>query len=137
MNHFGLSIPEQERRKEIVRHIRQILLNEMQVEAADESSIMLNYRGYYLQVSFSELHPLMVFCLAKGLAGPVTPKQYQAVNDLNLRSVLGSHAVNEDVGCYSYRATQWLDTEIDIVRFFEMLDRCVDEAARGFRVLAA
>ena len=60
MNYFGLSIPEQKRRKEIVRYVRQLILNEMQVEAADECSIMLSYRGYYLQISFSELHPLMV-----------------------------------------------------------------------------
>lgn len=135
MNYFGLSIPEQKRRKEIVRYVRQLILNEMQVEAADECSIMLSYRGYYLQISFSELHPLMVVCLAKVLRGPVLTNQYQRINDLNLKSVLGSHAVNEEIGCYSYRATQWLDTEINMPRFFELLDRCVDEAARGYHVL--
>lgn len=137
MNQFGLSSMEQKRRKEIVQHIRQIILNDMMVEAADESSLMLTYRGYYLQISFSELHPLMVLCLAKALSGPVLPKQYQIINNLNLRSVLGSHAVNEEIGCYSYRATQWLDTEINAGRLFEMLDRCVDEAARGYHKLAA
>ena len=135
MNYFGLSIPEQKRRKKIVRYVRQLILNEMQVEAADECSIMLSYRGYYLQISFSELHPLMVVCLAKVLRGPVLTNQYQRITNLNLNSVLGSHAVNEEIGCYSYRATQWLDTEINMPRFFELLDRCVDEAARGYHVL--
>ena len=135
MNYFGLSIPEQKRRKEIVRYVRQLILNEMQVEAADECSIMLSYRGYYLQISFSELHPLMVVCLAKVLRGPVLPNQYQRINNLNLNSVLGSHAVNEEIGCYSYRATHWLDTEINMPLFFVLLDRCVDEAARGYHVL--
>ena len=59
------------------------------------------------------------------------------VNELNLKSVLGSHAINESVGCYSYRATQWLDTEISPQRYFEMLNRCVDEADRAYQVLAS
>ena len=89
-----------------------------------------------LQISFSELHPLMVFCLAKALTHPSTHKQCEITNDLNLRSVLGSHAINDEVGCYSYRATHWLDTELDASRFYEILDRCVDEADRGFFKLA-
>ena len=97
---------------------------------------MTGYRDYYLQISFSELHPLMVFCLAKALTHPSTHKQCEIANDLNLRSVLGSHAVNDEVGCYSYRATHWLDTELDATRFYEILDRCVDEADRGFYKLA-
>lgn len=136
MNHFDLSITEQKRRKDIVKHIRFIMLNEMRVEAQDETTMMLRYQDYYLQVSFSELHPLMVFCLAKALPGPVTAGHYRKINELNLRSVLGSHAVNEEVGCYSYRATHWLDTEINVERFFEILDRCVDEAQRGYRMIA-
>lgn len=94
------------------------------------------YRDYYLQISFSELHPLMVVCLAKALTHPGTAKQCRIANDLNLRSVLGSHAINDEVGCYSYRATHWLDTELDAKRFYEILDRCVDEADRGFYKLA-
>lgn len=136
MNHFDLSITEQKRRKDIVKHIRFILLNEMCVEAQDETSIMLRYQDYYLQVSFSELHPLMVFCLAKALPVPVTAGHYRKINELNLKSVLGSHVVNEEIGCYSYRATHWLDTEINVKRFFEILDRCVDEAQRGCRMIA-
>ncbi len=73
-----------------------------------------------------ELHPLMVVCLAKALTQPGTAKQCRIANDLNLRSVLGSHAINDEVGCYSYRATHWLDTELDAKRFYEILDRCVD-----------
>ena len=57
-------------------------------------------------------------------------------NELNLRSILGSHAINDEVGCYSYRATHWLDTEMNPQRFYEILDRCVDEADRGFDKLA-
>lgn len=135
MNHFDLSKTEQKRRRERIRRVRFIILNEMQVEAQDETSLMLSYNGYYLQISFSELHPLMVFCLAKALPDPISEKHYGILNDLNLNSVLGSHSVNDEIGCYSYRATHWLDTDLTVMRFFEMLDRCVDEAQRGYHRL--
>lgn len=136
MLHCNLSQKEQHRRKEIVEHTRQMLLTELPIDSQDETSIMGRYRDYYLQISFSELHPLMVVCLAKALTQPGTAKQCRIANDLNLRSVLGSHAINDEVGCYSYRATHWLDTELDAKRFYEILDRCVDEADRGFYKLA-
>ena len=136
MIHCDLSQTEQKRRKTIAEHTRQMIISQFHIDGQDEASIMTGYRDYYLQISFSELHPLMVFCLAKALTHPSTHKQCEIANDLNLRSVLGSHAVNEEVGCYSYRATHWLDTELDATRFYEILDRCVDEADRGFYKLA-
>jgi len=137
MNHYELSGSEQQRRREIAEHTRKMILSQLHIESQDETSMMTDYRDYYLQISFSELHPLMVFCLAKALARPSTQKQRQMTNELNLHSILGSHAINDDVGCYSYRATHWLDTEMDARRFYEILDRCVDEADRGYGKLAA
>jgi hypothetical protein len=136
MTHCELSSSEQQRRKTIVEQTKQMIMAQMQIKNQNESSIMTNYRDYYLQISFSELHPLMVFCLAKALTQPSTHKQCKITNELNLKSVLGSHAINDDVGCYSYRATHWLDTELEASRFYEILDRCVDEANRGFVKLA-
>ena len=136
MTQYNLTQTEQVRRKEIADHTRALVVNLLHVDAEDETSIMCGYRDYYLQISFSELHPLMVVCLAKALTHPGTAKQCRIANDLNLRSVLGSHAINDEVGCYSYRATHWLDTELDAKRFYEILDRCVDEADRGFYKLA-
>ena len=78
----------------------------------------------------------MVICLAKAMPYPSSGKQRQMANELNLKSILGSHAINDEVGCYSYRATQWLDNEMEAPRFFEILDRCVDEASRGYHKLA-
>ena len=114
-----------------------MILSELEIESQDEISLMAGYRDYYLQISFSELHPLLVFCLAKALEKPSTARQRQMTNELNLHSILGSHAINDEVGCYSYRATQWLDAELDAPRFFEILDRCVDEADRGYVKLTA
>jgi hypothetical protein len=132
MNNHDLGGSERARRKDIVEHTRGMLLKQLHVDDQDETSLMTGYRGYYLQISFSELHPLMVFCLAKALDHPESPRKKQLTNDLNLRSVLGSHAVNDEVGCYSYRATHWLDAELAPQRFFEILDRCVEEADRGY-----
>lgn len=136
MNHCNLSKEEQQHRHEIAERTRQMIFSQLQIEGQDDTSLVTDYRDYYLQISFSDLHPLMVFCLAKALKNPSTSKQRQMTNDLNLSSVLGSHAINDKIGCYSYRATQWLDIELDASRFFEILDRCVDEANRGFYKLA-
>ena len=132
MTHYELNSSEKQRRKTIVEQTKQTIMAQMHIKNQNEASIMTNYRDYYLQISFSDLHPLMVFCLAKALSYPSTPRQYEIINDLNLKSVLGSHAINDEVGCYSYRATHWLDTELEASRFYEILDRCVDEANRGF-----
>lgn len=131
-----ISQEEQYRRIEIVKQMKKMLASQLQIEAEDEQTLMTNYHDYYLQISFSELHPLMVFCLAKSLQKPSTMKQRLLTNELNLRSVLGSHSINDEVGCYSYRATHWLDVVLEPKRFFEMLDRCVDEADRGILKLA-
>lgn len=127
---------EQVRRKEIVEHTRCMILEQMPVDDQDETSLMLGYKGYYLQISFSVLHPLMVICLARSIQSVGSARKKKLVNELNLRSVLGSHAINDAVGCYSYRATQWLDTDLTPERYFEILDRIVDEADRAYQKLA-
>lgn len=132
MNHYDLGQAEQKKRKEIAEHTRKMILSELEIESQDDISLMTGYRDYYLQISFSELHPLLVFCLAKALEKPSTAKQRQMTNELNLHSILGSHTINDEVGCYSYRAAYWLDSELDPARFFEILDRYVDEADRGY-----
>lgn len=136
MANCNLSKAEQVRRKEIVEHTRCMILEQMPVDDQDETSLMLGYKGYYLQISFSVLHPLMVICLARSIQSVGSAKKKKLVNELNLRSVLGSHAINDAVGCYSYRATQWLDTDLTPERYFEILDRIVDEADRAYQKLA-
>ena len=123
-------------RLDLAQKARRMILSHMKVEAEDETSLTLDHRGYYMQISFSPLHPLLVVCLAKAIRNPDGARKQQLANELNLHSVLGSHAINEDVGCYSYRATHWLDTELTPERFFEILSRCVDEADRGYFNLA-
>lgn len=130
-------LPKEElvRRKELSDSTRKMIYGLLEVVAEDEASLMTTYRDFYLQISFSELHPLMVFYLARPLEGEKAMLT-DCWNDLNLRSVLGCHSVNENFSCYNYRATHWLDTQMTKTRFFEILDRCVDEAVRGYAQLA-
>lgn len=135
MKQCEISGEELLRRKKLAEKTRKMICGVLEIVSQDETSIMTTYRDFYLQISFSELHPLMVFCLAKPI--DVSKENIASVsNKVNLTSVLGSHCVNEYCGCYHYRATHWLDTEIGQVRFLEILNRCVDEASRGYQKVA-
>ena len=70
MNHCDLSAAEQQHRGDIAAHTRKMILTQLTVEDEDDTFLMTNYHSYYLQISFSKLHPLMVFCLAKVLERP-------------------------------------------------------------------
>ena len=123
---------EQTRRTELVTRARQMLLETLPIEYQDGMSLSINLDGWYMQVSFSPLHPLMVICLARAIPTPATVAQYLDTNDMNLHSILGCHTINSNTHCYAYRATQWLDTELTWERFMEMLHRCMGEAERGY-----
>lgn len=137
MPNCDLNAAEQQRRKQLASKTRAEIRSHMKIEEEDETSLYAVYRDYILQISFGELHPLMVIYLAKALPHTDTEKQHQITNDLNLHSIFGCHTVNEEAGCYSYRTTHWLDTTLSAKRFFEILDRCVEEANRGFLNLTA
>lgn len=93
----ALSRQEQERRRNISIATRKMVEQLLDVEESDDTSIMLNYHGFYLQLSFSEAHPLMVIYLAHGLSHAITVKDARRINDINQRSILGSHSVNSQV----------------------------------------
>jgi len=134
----NLSPQEQARRKDIAAHARRLLLDNLVVQDADETSLLLHHEGFFLHISFSCLHPLMVIQLACGLGEKIgTAKQKTLINELNLKSVLGCHAINGQMGCYTYRAAHWLETEITLPRFHEILGRCTEEAQRGHALLSA
>lgn len=119
------------RRKDLAAHARKMLLNQLSVVAEDEASLMTFYHNFYIQISFSEMHPLLVIYFVRELE-PQRLQERKILNELNLKSVLGSHAVNEEVGCYTFRATIWMETELECDRFYEIFDRCAEEANRGF-----
>ena len=57
---YALTCEEQARRSGLAESARKMILSNMKVEAEDETSLTMDYRGYYMQVSFSPLHPLLV-----------------------------------------------------------------------------
>lgn len=124
-------------RVSLIRQARRLVSACIMIESADDTSLAAYYRGFFLQLSFSELHPLIVFCLAKKIQDTAFSKQFESVNELNLRSVLGCHTINPEVGCYAYRAVYWLDAELTQDRLFEILERLVGEAQRGYHRLSA
>ena len=135
MKQCEISGEEMLRRKNLAQNTRKMITGVLEIVSQDDTSLMTTYRDFFLQISFSELHPLMVFCLARPIN--VAKEDIASVsNKVNLTSVLGSHSVNEYYGCYNYRATHWLDAEIGQTRFLEILNRCVDEASRGYQKVA-
>lgn len=136
MEQCELSSEEILRRKNRLQNTRKMICGTLEIKSQDETSIKAAYEEFDLKILFSELHPLMVFCLEKPLDDHKRAFSSKT-NLLNLTSVLGSHCVNVYTGLYQYRATHWLDTEITQPRFLEILDRCVIEASRGYRKLAS
>lgn len=129
---YKLRDDEQKKRSEFVNHIRNLVKQELPVLSEDDISLLLQYRDYSLQVLFSKVHPLMIFSLIKTYPGSLIEIRYRKLNELNRNSILGTHTVNEELECYTYRATQWIDAKLDLWRFLEILDRCVEEADRGY-----
>ena len=56
---YDLTRAEQVRRTDLAQKARRMILSHMKVEAEDETSLTLDHRGYYMQISFSPLHPLL------------------------------------------------------------------------------
>lgn len=130
-----ISKQEQIRRSKLAHAARTMVLNTLPIEDVDESGLMMDYQDFYLQIDFSQFHPLMMFSFHRKLEVPVKPGLMQQANDLNQKSVLGCHVINPDAGFYAYRAAHWLDSDISKPRFLEMLGRCYDEATRAFSQL--
>ena len=130
-----LSKQEQQHRKSLSDQMHQMVKTVLHPKDTDETTSSLEYNGFYLQIAFSEVHPLMVFYLAKGIDNPGANKKRLLLNELNLHSVLGSHAINTEVSCYSFRSAHWIDCELTELRFFEILERCTEEAMRGYAKL--
>lgn len=130
------TIEEIRQRKDRASHARNLVMECMKIEAIEDGAMMTRFQNFFLQISISELHPLIVFCFARPMTDG-TQDSMIFINDLNLKSVYGSHAVNELVSCYIYRATYWLDADLDKRRFLEILERFSEEAHKGFLTITA
>lgn len=68
-----------------------MLRDALPIEYEDGMSLSVNLRGWYLQMSFSPLHPLMVICLARAIPIPASVAQFLTTNEVNLHSILHRH----------------------------------------------
>ena len=136
MEEYELSREELLRRKKLTVTTRKMICKLLEIKAQNKTSIATTYEGFFLQITFSEIHPLIAFCLEKPLEE--TKASIASKSNLaNLTSVLGKHCVFERDGRYQYRAIHWLDTEINQTRFLEILNRYVVEASRGYEKIAS
>lgn len=117
-----------EERAQLVAHARTIIMQALDVKAADANVLHLSYCDFYIQVAFSPEHGIMTFTLIRPLDWAVDISDYQTVNEINLESMLGSCSVDAADSCFFYRMPHWLETELPVARLLEMLNRCVDEA---------
>ena len=124
----ALSIEETRRRKTLSDEARNMVKQSLAIEEEDDAGLMM-------QISFSELHPLMVIYLVRYLERKISIHDKDKVNKLNLASVLGGHTVDTGIGCYAYRTTHWLDAPLTRERFFEILYRSLSEAQRGYSTI--
>ena len=128
-------LTERKNRRQLAERAYQLVSKALQVEDFDDSTLVTYQDGFHLQCGFSAMHPLLVMCLVRSIA-LLTEEQLDMINELNLNTVLGSHSINRATGCYSFRVTQWLDAELTEQRLFEILQRALEEAKKGYSVLA-
>ena len=121
-------------RKEIACQAFELIKRNLPIESADEQCLITTYRNFYLQISISDVHPLIVFCFVRAV-----PKEdyfpFHKINEMNLACLYGCHCLDADAQCYAYRAIHWLDCELSMERLMEILDRCAEEAMRGYEKL--
>ena len=119
----------------LVEKARRLIAGLLKLDLEEDGSLTGFCMGFFLVISFSELHPLMVVTLSKPYTLRVDINTYRALNRSNLNSILGSHIINHDIGCYSFRATQWLLSDLTEVDFSRFLSRCLSAAEKGFSAL--
>ena len=123
------------RHHQLIEKARRVITGLLDLDLEEDGSLTGFYTGFFLVISFSELHPLMVVTLSKPYALRVDVNTYRALNRTNISSILGSHSLNNDVGCYSFRATQWLWSAMTDGDFRLFLSRCQSAAEKGYTAL--
>ena len=121
--------------RETVKKARTLVSQTLPIDETDETSLMLEYNGFYLKIIFSESHLFTLFYLMRPLNRPGSKKDIRLINMLNLNDVLGSHSVNIETGYYLYRSLHWIGTELTKARFLHMLDYSIGEADRAYKQL--
>lgn len=135
MSNLTVNKIEGKHRRELAAQARKMIASSMEIVEEDESALVTSYHDFYVIISFSEVHPLIMISFLRRI-DHVGAEAIEACNRMNLSSVLGSHAFNIEIACYTYRSTHWLDAELTQRRFFEILNRCAAEASRCYKKIS-
>lgn len=118
-------------RQKLIQQAKTTICKCIPIETQDEDSYMTTYSDFFIQISFSEIHPLIMLYFVRRIS-KIQLGMLERVNKMNFAAVLGTHCVNDNADCYTFRAVIWLDTDLSAKRFLEIFNRCVEEAINGF-----
>ena len=131
MSTLVITETEIQRRKKLAEQAMEQIKSCLPWESEEPNTIMTSYKGFYLQISISDVHPLIVFCFVRAI--PENSEfSLERVNEVNLLGILGCHCINLEAGCYTYRTVTWLESELSRARLVEILDRCIADAVKGY-----
>ena len=114
MSTLVITETEVQRRKKLAEQAMELIKSCLPWESEEPNTIMTSYKGFYLQISISDVHPLIVFCFVRAI--PENSEfSLERVNEVNLLGILG-----------------WLESELSRARLVEILDRCIEDAVKGY-----
>jgi len=116
------------RKKYRFEQARIMIRHTLPVDREDESSLFAKFDGFDLQIVFLPSQPVVLLYLTKNLKRQSTRKDRKYINTLNLKSIFGSHAINDEH--YVYRVSYRLDMELSQKQFLEILS-CGAKEAHG------
>ena len=119
----------------LAEQARALIYETIPVEESDEYSMMFGYRGFFMQIVFSNICPLIVFNLARPLTHTPGLHDTRIINMMNMNDVLGCHSVNPDTKLYLYRTGHRLDGSLSKKRLLEILEYSSGEAEKAYNQL--
>lgn len=116
-------IERQKHGKTIVESSKSVLRQTAVVIGENETTMVLQFRDYLVEVFFSEFHPLVVIKLVKIIDFQSDIDDYLIINKLNNDSIYGVHIFDAEKKRYCFKATQWLENTLSSKMFYEMLNQ--------------
>jgi len=120
----------------LAEQARLLISETIPIEETDEFSVMFRYRGFYMQIVFSNIYPIIVFNLARSLNHVPGINDSRIISVMNLNDLLGSHFINAETNLYLYRTIHHLDTGLSKERLLEILEYSTGEACQAYSQLA-
>lgn len=116
-------IERQKHGKTIVESSKSMLRQTADILGENETTMIVRFRDYLVEVFFSEMHPLIVIKLVKIIDFQTDIDDYLIINKLNNESIYGMHSFDIEKKRYCFKATQWLENTLSSKMFYEMLNQ--------------